>query len=872
MPGPPENPVLGGVEYKHPLLPPTSGGAVVQTEVDPPFIASVTVVYAPSVPEVNAPFIASVTAVYAPGVGLSTTTFTTPGTYTWVCPSGITEVDVKCYGGGGGGGTGQHLGLPFTDAAGGGGGGAYAERIAVPVTPGTTYTVVVGAGGTSNGQGNTAGSGTDSTFTGDSGVQVIAKGGGGASGPTHGTGGAAGSSTGDSGLVHSGGNGGDGANSSPNTGGAGGGASGNVVAAGANGTSSIPGTGAGQAGGAGANGGGSGCNGNSSGNRGFSGSAPGGGGGGGAWGTGFFGDSGPGAAGQVSITVRLPVGFITSTTTVYTPTVQAAPNTIDPPFIASNTAVYTPSLLSYLTGVPFIPSITVVYTPELPEVHVPFIASNTHVWNVFSLFDPNKRYGIGPGNGGETFGVRLAANGSSTSAVLARNISASGGLLYVGDDTGWPTSNKFVVTINTEILGIQRNNSTVPNVYRVWARGLGNTAAASHTAGNSATWGDSYDMAITATGSIAASFTADINSSGSTVYPGWLVAFDSSQAYVASGDRYPFHVTEVVGVFDPATGSSGTSRTDGPQPNAIATTTGTSDDCPAALSVPARIDTDINVGDVAVVRYTNPESFVLDLGPRAVTLQSWFGLKRVNLSDVDVTFTNPNGIVVDTTGGFGTYTGSVNGEWADPVPLVVGIAPDASDLAGYAIPTPNPVAWTTVTLDHTDRHFTRTSVGEKAWPMCCLSVRQGNRRVPRWQSWDWHNYSYVYTGFGVDALYAQMLINRNGVVFGSIPVVNFPNDDDLDGPDVVWDDGTYYFGASWYVVLFNTPYLVAGPIIGGYGTTGGGGDITPIVDFGGGPVGSPPGPPVISPPPPIEGGGGGDISPTPTAVHIWQRL
>lgn len=64
--------------------------------------------------------------------------FTTPGTHSWTCPSGVTSVSVVCVGGGGGG----------AGVAGyGGGGGALMYRNNVSVTPGTTYTVRVGEGG-----------------------------------------------------------------------------------------------------------------------------------------------------------------------------------------------------------------------------------------------------------------------------------------------------------------------------------------------------------------------------------------------------------------------------------------------------------------------------------------------------------------------------------------------------------------------------------------------------------------------------------------------------------------------------------------------------------------------------------------------------
>lgn len=72
--------------------------------------------------------------------------FITPGTFSWVCPSGVTSVSVVCVGGGAGGGGGY---------AGGGGGGGLGWKNNIQVTPGQSYTVVVGAGGTgANNSGN----------------------------------------------------------------------------------------------------------------------------------------------------------------------------------------------------------------------------------------------------------------------------------------------------------------------------------------------------------------------------------------------------------------------------------------------------------------------------------------------------------------------------------------------------------------------------------------------------------------------------------------------------------------------------------------------------------------------------------------------
>ena len=64
--------------------------------------------------------------------------YTTPGTYSWVCPAGVTSVCVVCVGGGASGG--------YTF---GGQGGGLGWKNNITVTPGTSYTVVVGAGNNS---------------------------------------------------------------------------------------------------------------------------------------------------------------------------------------------------------------------------------------------------------------------------------------------------------------------------------------------------------------------------------------------------------------------------------------------------------------------------------------------------------------------------------------------------------------------------------------------------------------------------------------------------------------------------------------------------------------------------------------------------
>jgi Fibronectin type III domain len=94
--------------------------------------------------------------------------YTSAGTYSFI-PTGVTSVSVVAVGGGGGG-----IDAGCRSACGGAGGGlGYKNNY--PVTPGTPYTIVVGAGGPHGAAGTTAGG--DSYFS----SPTIVKGGGGVS-------------------------------------------------------------------------------------------------------------------------------------------------------------------------------------------------------------------------------------------------------------------------------------------------------------------------------------------------------------------------------------------------------------------------------------------------------------------------------------------------------------------------------------------------------------------------------------------------------------------------------------------------------------------------------------------------------------------
>ena len=76
------------------------------------------------------------------------------GTYTWTVPAGVTRIKVICTGGGGASGGGS-----LTASGGGGGAGGTAIAVVSGLTPGSSITVTVGAGGTgTTGNGGNGGS------------------------------------------------------------------------------------------------------------------------------------------------------------------------------------------------------------------------------------------------------------------------------------------------------------------------------------------------------------------------------------------------------------------------------------------------------------------------------------------------------------------------------------------------------------------------------------------------------------------------------------------------------------------------------------------------------------------------------------------
>lgn len=85
---------------------------------------------------------------------------------TWTCPPGVHHVMLEGCGGGGGGGGATPAGTVNTESAtgGAGGGGAQLRRRIVAVTPGTTYTITIGAGGAGGGASTAGSAGGDTSF------------------------------------------------------------------------------------------------------------------------------------------------------------------------------------------------------------------------------------------------------------------------------------------------------------------------------------------------------------------------------------------------------------------------------------------------------------------------------------------------------------------------------------------------------------------------------------------------------------------------------------------------------------------------------------------------------------------------------------
>ncbi len=122
----------------------------------------------------------SVFTLTTPFASAVTETFNTAGTTNWICPAGVTSIQVECWGGGGGGGGGRNTGTGNV-GGGGGAGGAYARKVSVPVSFPNSYTITIpaaaaGALGTTA-DGTRGATGGTVTFVGDTSVTVTAVGG-----------------------------------------------------------------------------------------------------------------------------------------------------------------------------------------------------------------------------------------------------------------------------------------------------------------------------------------------------------------------------------------------------------------------------------------------------------------------------------------------------------------------------------------------------------------------------------------------------------------------------------------------------------------------------------------------------------------------
>lgn len=183
--------------------------------------------------------------------GIGQSAYTTAGTFNFVVPNNVTSISAVCVGGGGGGGGGE---IGNDDGTSGGGGGALCYGT-IPVTPGETLTITVGAGGNGGGSGGNGTAGGPTTISRGA-TNLITAGGGGAGQERSTATVNGGTRSVDASVTNSsGGNGGNSGGNSANTGSGGGGAggySGNGGAGGTTGNGSAAQTGGGGGGGGGA--------------------------------------------------------------------------------------------------------------------------------------------------------------------------------------------------------------------------------------------------------------------------------------------------------------------------------------------------------------------------------------------------------------------------------------------------------------------------------------------------------------------------------------------------------------------------------------------------------------------------------------------
>ncbi len=289
-----------------------------------------------------------------------TSTFSTPGTYTWVCPAGVNTINVDLYGAGGGGGYGG-----TSNGQGGGGGGGFSSRASIPVSCGVSYTIIVGTGGTGGTATVAAGSGslTSATFG-----AIVVTASGGSGGNNYSIGGAGGA-----GGIGSGGTtnriGGNGGTGNASGSGGGGGCAGTT----GNGGSGLNGGGVGGTSGGGSAG--NGGNGVIGSNTGISGIIYGGGGSGGTRNS----NGGSGAQGFVSISFTCPAAPVVSAGANQNLAACATTTTL------AGSAV--PACMSGLWTV--IAGTASITTPTLPNSTVTDLISGTSATLRWTITNPN---------------------------------------------------------------------------------------------------------------------------------------------------------------------------------------------------------------------------------------------------------------------------------------------------------------------------------------------------------------------------------------------------------------------------------------------------------------------------------------------------
>ncbi|WP_310560128.1 choice-of-anchor D domain-containing protein [Flavobacterium sp.] len=369
------------------------------------------------------------------GLAQSSQTYNTAGTYTFTVPTGIISIDIEVWGAGGAGG-----GATANNSAGGGGaGGGYVKKVAMSVTPGSTYTVTVGAGGT--GGATNGGTGNASWF--GSAATIFAIGGnGGNLGNTSNTSanGASASSSGNIGFTapfsYYGGAGGKGTSGTPSSSGAGGSSAGRN----ANGNAPI-----GINGGVAPTGGGNGAVGSTINGNGANGLTPGGGGAGAVRSSTKNKSGGFGASGQVVVSWACPAYSLNAT-----PTVLPACTTFAATVTAKGTA----------TGLP-VGTYTVTYTLSGANI----AASNTAQMTVSTA-------------GTGTFNTTVLSNAGNTTITITNIASLTCGNVIA-------TNNVVVANVGAT----PTITSTTPNS----RTGTGTVSLIAASSAGSVKW---YDSAI----------------------------------------------------------------------------------------------------------------------------------------------------------------------------------------------------------------------------------------------------------------------------------------------------------------------------------------------------------------------------------------